>query len=184
MGILLQILEEGTLTDNWGRAVDFRNTLVIMTSNAGADQLRKEGALGFGSHNAGTQHKEIKSSVMRELKRIFKPEFLNRVDETIVFHQLTKPDLIKILDIQMEEVNGRLKDRRIVLELTGPAKEYLVDKSYDETLGARPLRRSLERFLEDPLAERILRGDIINDVKVRVGVKKGELTFASTPEKD
>ena len=182
MGILLQILEEGTLTDNWGRAVDFRNTLVIMTSNAGADQLRKEGALGFGSSNAGPQHKEIKASVMRELKRIFKPEFLNRVDETIVFHQLSKSDLIKILDIQMKEINGRLKDRRITLELTGPAKEYLVDKSYDETLGARPLRRSLERFLEDPLAERILRGDIINDVKVKVGVKQGELNFSPIPE--
>ncbi len=181
MGILLQILEEGTLTDNWGRAVDFRNTVVIMTSNAGADRLQKEGALGFGARGSGPEHKEIKSSVMAELKRIFKPEFLNRVDETIVFHQLSKSDLIKILDIQMKEIGGRLEDRRITLELTGPAKEYLVDKSYDETLGARPLRRSLERYLEDPLAEQILRGDITNGVKVKVGTKNGELTFTSTP---
>jgi len=184
MGILLQILEEGTLTDNWGRAVDFRNTVVIMTSNAGADRLQKEGALGFGARDSGPEHKEIKSSVMAELKKIFKPEFLNRVDETIVFHQLSKSDLIKILDIQMKEIGGRLEDRRITLELTGPAKEYLVDKSYDETLGARPLRRSLERYLEDPLAEQILRGDITNGVKVKSRDQERRVDFYLHAEHD
>lgn len=184
MGILLQILEEGTLTDNWGRAVDFRNTVVIMTSNVGADRIRKEGTLGFGSRNTSPRHKDIKSSVMGELKKIFKPEFLNRVDETIVFHELSKSDLIQILDIQMEEIKERLRDRSIALEITVPAKEYLVDKSYDENQGARPLRRSLEKFLEDPLAVRILKGEVTNNSRVKIGIKNGDLTFTQVPVQD
>ena len=179
MGILLQILEEGTLTDNWGRAVDFRNTVIIMTSNAGAEQLRRGTALGFGTRSGKEQHEEIKDAVMGEVKKIFKPEFLNRIDETIVFHQLNKDDLIKILDLQMEEVKDRLRGRGISLELTGPAKEFLVSKGYDITLGARPLRRALERFIEDPLSESILRGTIADGTRVRVGLKNGGLNFTT-----
>ncbi|MDP8214286.1 MAG: ATP-dependent Clp protease ATP-binding subunit [Candidatus Euphemobacter frigidus] len=177
MGILLQILEEGALTDSWGRTVDFRNTVVIMTSNVGTEQLRKGTALGFGGRSGKERHEEIKDAVMGEVKKIFKPEFLNRVDEVIVFHQLNKDDLIKILDLQMEEIKHRLRDRRIALELTGPAKEFLVSKGYDMTLGARPLRRALERFVEDSLAESILRGTIADGATVKVGLKNGQLNF-------
>lgn len=179
MGILLQILEEGALTDNWGRKVDFRNTVVIMTSNAGAEQLRKGTALGFGGRSGKERHEEIKDAVMGEVKKIFKPEFLNRVDEVIVFHQLDKDDLIKILDLQMEEIKHRIRGRGITLELTGPAKEFLVSEGYDMTLGARPLRRALERFIEDSLAESLLRGTIADGATVKVGLKNGQLNFTT-----
>ncbi len=177
MGILLQILEEGTLTDNWGRAVDFRNTVVIMTSNAGAELLRKGTTVGFGTRTGKEQHHEIKNAVLGEVKKIFKPEFLNRVDDIIVFHQLGKKDLIRILDLQMEEVKERLRDRGITLEMTGPAGELLISEGYDMTMGARPLRRALERFVEDKLAESILRGQIIEGSRVRIGVKNKRIHF-------
>ncbi|MFH1039535.1 MAG: ATP-dependent Clp protease ATP-binding subunit [PVC group bacterium] len=179
MGILLQILEEGTLTDNWGRAVDFRNTVVIMTSNAGAELLRKGTTVGFGARTDQDRHEEIKNAVLGEVKKIFKPEFLNRVDDTIVFHQLSRENLIRILDLQMEAVTGRLRDRGITLEMTGPAKEFLISEGYDMTMGARPLRRALERLVEDSLAESILKGEIAAGDRVRIGLKNKRLNFAT-----
>ncbi len=180
MGILLQILEEGTLTDNWGRPVDFRNTVVIMTSNAGAELLRKETTVGFGSRTKDDQHQNIKDAVLGEVKKLFKPEFLNRVDEIIVFHQLKREHLIKILDLQMEEVSGRLADQGLKLEITGPAKEFLVSEKYDYKMGARPLRRTLGRELEDPLAEMILQGKLPSGSLVRVGLRNRRLNFTVT----
>lgn len=180
MGILLQILEEGTLTDNWGRPVDFRNTVVIMTSNAGADLLRKETTVGFGSRTKKDQHQEIKNAVLGEVKKLFKPEFINRVDEIIVFHQLNREHLIKILDLQMEEVSGRLAEQGLKLEITGPAKEFLVSEKYDYKMGARPLRRTLGRELEDPLAEMILQGKLPSGSLVRVGLRNRRLNFTVT----
>ncbi len=177
MGILLQILEEGTLTDNWGRPVDFRNAVVIMTSNAGAELIRKETTVGFGARTRKDRHQEIKDAVLGEIKKLFKPEFLNRVDEIIVFHQLTREHLVKILDLQMEEVIRRLEERGVKLEITGPAKEFLVSEKYDYKMGARPLRRTLERGLEDPLAEMLLKGELAPGSRVRVGLKNRQLNF-------
>ncbi len=178
MGILLQILEEGTLTDNWGRAVDFRNTVVIMTSNAGADLIRKETTVGFGARTRQDQYQEIKDAVLGEVKKLFKPEFLNRVDDIIVFHQLTREHLIRILDLELVEVRSRLAEQGAGLEITRPAKEFLISDHYDYKMGARPLRRALEKGLEDPLAELILRGKVIPESTVRVGLKNRQLTFS------
>ncbi len=177
MGILLQILEEGTLTDNWGRAVDFRNTVVIMTSNAGADLLRKETTVGFGARSGQDRHQDIKDAVLGEVKKLFKPEFLNRVDEIIVFHRLTREHLIRILDLQLEEVRARLAERGVELEVTRPAQEFLVSDRYDYKMGARPLRRALERGLEDQLAEMLLKGEVEPGSRVRVGLRNRQLNF-------
>ncbi len=177
MGILLQILEEGTLTDNWGRPVDFRNTVVIMTSNAGADLLRKETTVGFGARSGKDRHQDIKDAVLGEVKKLFKPEFLNRVDEIIVFHQLSREHLIRILELQLEEIRARLAEREVGLEVTRPAKEFLVSDRYDYKMGARPLRRALERALEDPLAEMILKGEVEPESRVRVGLRNRQLNF-------
>jgi ATP-dependent Clp protease ATP-binding subunit ClpC len=177
MGILLQLLEDGKLTDSWGRAVDFRNTVVIMTSNAGAELLRKETTLGFGTGSKQESHGGMKEKIMGEVKKIFKPEFLNRVDDIIVFHKLGKDELIEIVDLEMAEVIERLRDKNIKLELTKRTKEFLIDKGYDERSGARPLRRALERHVEDPLAEAFLKGKIKPNSRVRVGIKKGKLNF-------
>jgi len=178
MGILLQILEEGTLTDSWGRAVDFRNTVVIMTSNAGADLLRKETTLGFGTRTRRDRHQEIRDAVLGEVKKLFKPEFLNRVDDIIVFHQLTREHLVRILELQMEEVRSRLAERGVELELTRPAKEFMVSDHYDYKMGARPLRRALERGLEDRLAELLLKGEIPPGSRVLVGLRNRQLNFS------
>ncbi len=177
LGMLLQILDEGKLTDSWGRAVDFRNAVVIMTSNAGASDLRKESALGFGSNGVSEEHDSMRRKVMDEVRRVFKPEFINRVDDTIVFHRLGKGDLLKIIDLEMEEISLRLKERKISLSLTSPAKELVLNSGYDITLGARPIRRALERVIEDPLAEEILRGKIKEGDRVRAGVRDGRIFF-------
>jgi ATP-dependent Clp protease ATP-binding subunit ClpC len=177
LGMLLQILDEGKLTDSWGRAVDFRNAVVIMTSNAGASDLRKESALGFGSNGVSEEHDSMRRKVMDEVRRVFKPEFINRVDDTIVFHRLGKGDLLKIIDLEMKEISLRLKERKISLSLTSPAKELVLNSGYDITLGARPIRRALERVIEDPLAEEILRGKIKEGDRVRAGVRDGRIFF-------
>jgi len=177
LGMLLQILEEGKLTDSWGRAVDFRNTVVIMTSNAGTADLRRDNALGFGANGAGHDHEGMKRKVMEEVRRIFKPEFINRVDETIVFHRLDKRDLMKIIDLEMAAIALRLGERQINLEITNPAKELILTDGYDRSFGARPIRRALERVIEDPLAEEILRGRVKDGARIRAAVKEGKLVF-------
>ncbi len=178
MGLLLQLLEDGKLTDSWGRLVDFRNTVVIMTSNAGAKLLRKETFLGFGQVAKQEGYESMKDKIMGEVKKLFKPEFLNRLDDIIVFHQLAKKDLVKIVDLELREILDRLKDKKIKLEITARAKEFLIDKGYDIRSGARPLRRALERYIEDPLAEAILRGEIKSQSRVKVGIKDGKLNFS------
>ncbi len=177
MGMLLQILDEGKLTDSWGRAVDFRNTVVIMTSNVGAELLRKETTLGFGTGRKKEEHQSMKDKLMGQLKKSFKPEFLNRVDDTIVFHQLSKAELRQILDLEMKEVLERLQSRDIILELTDPARDFLVDRDFDPRLGARPLRRTLEHYLEDTLAEELLKKTIRPGSRIKVGVKQGQINF-------
>ena len=168
--ILLQVLEEGRLTDSLGRTVDFRNTIIIMTSNVGAHILQKGQGLGFGNDDAEDNFEKTKSKIMDEAKRVFKPEFLNRINSIIVFHQLLRPHLRKIVDIEIRGITGRLAERHMPLEISEAAKDFLIDQGYDEKFGARPLRRAVEQHLEDPLAESLLRGDLKEGEVVQVDV--------------
>jgi ATP-dependent Clp protease ATP-binding subunit ClpC len=155
--ILLQILEEGKLTDAQGRRVDFRNTIVIMTSNIGASQISKNQGFGFSiGDEQGLSYEEMKSRVMGELKKVFRPELLNRIDEIIVFHKLSKDEIMTIVDLLLRRLREQMAQHDVTIELTDPAKELLVDKGYDPSMGARPLRRAIQRFIEDPLADYVL----------------------------
>jgi ATP-dependent Clp protease ATP-binding subunit ClpC len=175
--ILLQVFEDGRLTDSFGRKVDFRNTIIIMTSNVGADILRKKGSLGFVSQKEEVEYQEMKQKLMEEVKKTFKPEFLNRLDDIIVFRSLKKEDLEKIVDLEVEEVRRRLQDRNISIELTKEAKEFVIEKGFDPTFGARPLKRTIQRYLEDPLAEEIISGKFKDGAKIKVSRKNEELVF-------
>ena len=177
MHILLQILEEGKLTDSLGRSVDFRNTVVIMTSNIGADLIRKGSGLGFGESTMNASYDRLKSHMLEESKRVFKPELLNRIDDIIVFRQLNREDVSHILDLEVTKVKDRLATKKIELHLTEAAREFLIGKGFDPTYGARPLRRAVERYLEDPLAEEILRGNLAAET-VEVTVEGDRLHFA------
>ncbi len=160
MHLLLQILEEGKITDSLGRKIDFRNTIIIMTSNVGAELIKKQTTLGFGAPKLDDNYDNMRGKILEETKRVFKPEFLNRLDDIIVFHTLTKPDLVKIVDLEMTKVITRIKTKDIHLTLDGSAQEFLIEKGYDPTYGARPMRRAVEKYLEDPMAEEILRGSM------------------------
>jgi ATP-dependent Clp protease ATP-binding subunit ClpC len=171
---LLQILEDGRLTDSQGRLVDFKNTVIIMTTNLGTRDISKGFNLGFAaSGDVQTGYERMKAKVNDELKQHFRPEFLNRVDDTIVFPQLTQDDIVKIVDLMMAKVDERLKDRDMGIELTPPAKLLLADKGYDPVLGARPLRRTIQREIEDPLSEKILFSELRPGSIVVVGVTGG-----------
>ena len=152
---LLQILEEGRLTDSQGRSVDFRNTVLIMTSNLGTQDLRKAN-VGFGKSDEAVTYEKMKEKVNDALKQHFRPEFLNRIDETIVFHELSKAEVTQIVDLMIKRTSIQLEGQGIGIELTDAAKAHLVDRGYDPTLGARPLRRAIQRLVEDPLSERLL----------------------------
>jgi ATP-dependent Clp protease ATP-binding subunit ClpC len=155
--ILLQILEDGKLTDAQGRKVDFRNTIVIMTSNIGAATISKNQSLGFAmGDETGLSYEEMKDRIMGELKKVFRPELLNRIDEVIVFHKLSKEEIKMIVDLLMKRVKEQMSEHETAIELTEGAKELLVDKGYDPAMGARPLRRAIQRFIEDPLADFVL----------------------------
>jgi ATP-dependent Clp protease ATP-binding subunit ClpC len=175
--LLLQILEDGVVTDSLGRKVDFRNTIIIMTSNVGADLIRKNMVMGFGVKSDEHSYDQMKDKMLTEAKRVFKPEFLNRLDDIIVFHSLTRDDLTKIVDIEVNKVLTRLKPRQITFRLTPEATLFLIEKGYDPAYGARPLRRAVERYLEDPMAEEILRASIKNGDFVVVNEKDKALTF-------
>lgn len=178
--LLLQVLEDGRLTDSLGRKVDFRNTVIIMTSNVGAHLIQKQNALGFGvSTSENYEADKIKEKILEETKRVFKPEFLNRISDLVVFHSLSKENLVQIVDLELRKVARRLKDRELDLLVTEEAKDLLIEKGYDEKYGARPLRRAVEHYLEDPLAEAILRGDIKPGSPIQVvrGKKPDSLDF-------
>jgi ATP-dependent Clp protease ATP-binding subunit ClpC len=158
---LLQILEDGRLTDSQGRLVDFKNTVIIMTTNLGTRDISKGFNLGFAAvGDVSTGYERMKAKVNDELKQHFRPEFLNRVDDTIVFPQLTEDNIIQIVDLMMAKVDERLKDRDMGIELTQSAKQLLAKKGYDPLLGARPLRRTIQREIEDNLSEKILFGEL------------------------
>ncbi|MBT8044122.1 MAG: ATP-dependent Clp protease ATP-binding subunit [Verrucomicrobiae bacterium] len=180
MNLLLQILEEGTVTDSFGRKIDFRNTIIIMTSNVGASSVKRQTSLGFGAMNEDEADFDgMKEKILEEAKKQFKPEFLNRLDDTVVFHMLEKKALNVIVDLESKKLSERLLDKGITLKLEKAAREFLMDKGYDPNYGARPMRRAVERYLEDPLAESLLRADIKEGDTVKVTRKKGaeELTF-------
>lgn len=175
--ILLQVLEDGRLTDSLGRVVDFRNCILIMTSNAGAEMLLKDVSLGFGKSDANRDFAKIKEKIMDEVKRIFKPEFLNRLTEIVIFHDLTVEDMKKIVELELGKVYKRLASKDIVLSVSDEAKAFLIEKGYDKKYGARPLRRAVERYLEDPLAEAILKGDIKSGAPIDAMIKEGAFVF-------
>ena len=184
--ILLQVLDDGQLTDSHGRKVDVKNTNLIMTSNIGARDIKVSKGFGFGEENVGDKYKHMKDTIDEAVKRVFNPEFLNRIDDTIVFHQLNKEDIAKIIDIQVKELFKRMSTMNISIELTKQAKEFLAEKGYDVLFGARPLRRALQKYVEDPVAEEILKGTYTEGsvIKVKLNKKKDELTFTSGNQPD
>ena len=177
--ILLQVLDEGHLTDNYGRVIDFKNTVLIMTSNLGTRDISKGGGLGFQSSDPESRYDIMKDKVAREIERAFNPEFLNRVDDTIVFHSLTKEEIGQIVGILIKDVLKRLEDEEITLRLTDATIEFLVEEGFDEKFGARPLKRAIQRFLEDPLSEKILLAEFSagDEIEVDVGADGEGLTL-------
>ncbi|MFM1995988.1 MAG: hypothetical protein RLZZ111_375 [Planctomycetota bacterium] len=157
--MLLQVMEEGRLTDSFGRNVDFRNTILIMTTNAGAEAIKNEAAFGFQKPDDDASYEGMKGRVNERIEKVFRPEFLNRLDDVIVFHHLTVDDLKKVIDIELAKVRERLTERGLKLELTEEAKKFLIKKGSDTDFGARPLRRALENFIEDPVSEELLKGE-------------------------
>jgi len=176
--MLLQILEEGKLTDNVGRVVNFRNTIILMTSNVGSDTIKRQSSMGFSPISDETSYERMRDKIMDEAKKTFRPEFLNRLDDIVVFRSLTKPDLIAILDLEITKVMTRLKTRNISLVLDEKAKDLLVSKGYDPQYGARPMRRAVERYLEDPLAEEILKGVFHDGEPIQVSAENDRLVFS------
>ncbi len=173
--ILLQILEEGKLTDAQGRRVDFRNAIVIMTSNLGAAQISKNTGFGFTvGDESGLSYDEMKGRVMGELKKVFRPELLNRIDEIIVFHKLSKEEITTIVDLQLRRLREQMVAHEVAIELTDEAKELLVDKGYDPAMGARPLRRAIQRYIEDPLADFVLGRQLEPGSTILVGRTRNE----------
>ena len=166
--MLLQLLDEGRLTDSYGRKVSFKNTVLIMTSNIGANLLRKTGAIGFKTQKEEEDYKDMKARLLEEVKKTFKPEFLNRVDDVIVFRSLSREDLKHIVEIEVRGVQDRLSDKNIDMALDNKAKDFLIDKGFDKIFGARPLKRTIQRYLENPLAEEILSGSYKDGSKIKV----------------
>ena len=178
MHLLLQILEEGKLTDSLGRKIDFRNTIIILTSNIGAELIKKSSTMGFGTaRQDDSAYESIREKILEESKRVLKPEFINRLDDLIVFRPLGRPELLQIIDLEILKVTNRIKAKEIHLTLDDSAKDFLIEKGYDPQYGARPMRRAVERHLEDPMAEEILRANIKAGDSATVSAKDGKLVF-------
>ncbi|MEY2603317.1 MAG: ATP-dependent Clp protease ATP-binding subunit ClpC [Verrucomicrobiota bacterium] len=183
MHLLLQILEEGKITDSLGRKIDFRNTIIIMTSNVGAEIIKRQTSMGFGAVSGTESYEQMRDKILEESKRVFKPEFLNRLDDMIVFHTLNREDLVRIVDLEVAKVVERVKAKEIKIQVDPTAVEFLIDKGYDPTYGARPMRRAVEKYLEDPFAEELLRSNIKIGDTVVVHAEGDKLAFrAVQPE--
>jgi ATP-dependent Clp protease ATP-binding subunit ClpC len=186
--MLLQLMEEGRLTDSFGRSVDFRNVILIMTTNAGADAIKNEAAFGFQKPDDDASYDGMKTRVTEEIEKVFRPEFINRVNDIIVFRHLTVDDLKEVVDLELSKVRGRLRERGLELELSGDSKEFLIKKGSNTDYGARPLRRAIESFVEDPLAEELLKGEFNGKDTIRVTVKtvggKKQLLFEGLVTKE
>jgi ATP-dependent Clp protease ATP-binding subunit ClpC len=166
--MLLQVMEEGRLTDSFGRKVDFRNVILIMTTNAGADAIKNESAFGFQAPDNDSSYESMKLRVNEQIERVFRPEFLNRLDDTIIFRHLTIGDLNQVIDLELAKVRERLKDRGLQLELSDDAKQFLIKQGSNLDFGARPLRRAIENRIEDPLSEELLQGTFEGKNMIRV----------------
>ena len=177
MNMLLQILEEGKLTDSFGRQVDFRNTIILLTSNVGAERLQKGSAMGFTPPDDEEDYARMKENLTEEAKKVFRPEFLNRFDDILVFRSLGRDELTQILELELEKVRKRLAERDIHFELDSSARDLLLEKGFDPTYGARPMRRAVERYLEDPMAEEIIRGDLREGETISISTKDEKLEF-------
>ncbi|MGL5245912.1 MAG: AAA family ATPase, partial [Sarcina sp.] len=183
--ILLQILEDGRLTDGKGKTIDFKNTIIILTSNVGASTLKKSNIVGFSTNNKkDDKYEKMKSKMMEELKDTFKPEFLNRIDDIMVFHPLEEENLLKIVDIMLKETKNRVRDHEIYLNFTNAVSNLILEKNKNNIYGARPLRRIITRFIEDKLSEEILKGNISKGYFVDVIVRDNEINFISKTDKN
>ena len=181
--MLLQVLDDGRLTDSNGRTVDFRNTIIVMTSNIGAQELKDQKFAGFGTTESTRDYDTIRNTMMKELKNTFRPEFINRVDDTIVFHSLEIEHLKEIVTLMIEQLKTRLAGQEIHLEVTEAAKEKIADDGYDPEYGARPLARSIQRHIEDRLSESLLSGTELEGKAVTIDYKDDEFDI-STDEKE
>jgi ATP-dependent Clp protease ATP-binding subunit ClpC len=175
--MLLQIMEEGRLTDSYGRQIDFKNTIIIMTSNIGAERLAKQESLGFRRGGEDVSHEKMRSMLKEELEKHFRPEFLNRVDDIVFFRPLTREDLKSIIDIELSHVRERIGAKGHTLSLTDTAKEFIIDQGYNPEFGARPLRRAVERLVEDPLSENLLAGRFPEGAEILVDKTETGLVF-------
>ncbi len=181
--ILLQVLDDGVLTDGLGRKVDFKNTIIIMTSNIGTRDLKLDKVFGFGEPTNKSNYEKIKGTIEDSVKRVFSPEFLNRIDELIVFKQLEKNDIVKIVDIGIKRLLSRIQLQGVKIDVSKSALEFLAEKGYDQNFGARPLRRAIQKYLEDPLSEEILKGNLKDGEKIKVKFKKGSEALTFTDDK-
>jgi ATP-dependent Clp protease ATP-binding subunit ClpC len=181
--LLLQILEEGCLTDSFGRRVDFKNTVLIMTSNVGAKEIKAKKGMGFIAEGSDVGYQHMKAQVLDELKKVFNPEFLNRLDEIIVFHQLERADLMRIIEILLKDLYKRLEAQNIEFEITEEAREFILEKGYNPEHGARPLKRAIQKYLEDPLSEKLLNGEIARSDQLRITSEPGAQALTFEAEK-
>ncbi len=175
--VLLQVLDDGVLTDSKGRKVDFSNTVIIMTSNLGATALRDDKTVGFGALDLSKSQEHVEKRIFEELKKAYRPEFINRIDEKVVFHSLTEADMQDVVKVMVKPLISVAASKGITLKLQASALKLLAKKGYDPEMGARPLRRLLQTKLEDPLAEMLLRGELPVGVTLKVGVKAEQLKF-------
>jgi ATP-dependent Clp protease ATP-binding subunit ClpC len=172
--MLLQVMEEGRLTDSFGRNVDFRNTILIMTTNAGAEAIKNESAFGFQKPDEDASYESMKTRVTSEIEKVFRPEFLNRVTDVIVFRHLNVEDLKQVVDLELSKVRTRLGEKGLRIELSDEAKTWVIKKGSNTDFGARPLRRAIENYIEDPLAEELLKGEFKGMNLIRVDVEKDD----------
>jgi ATP-dependent Clp protease ATP-binding subunit ClpC len=172
--ILLQIMDEGRLTDSFGRSVDFKNVILIMTSNIGAELIKNQAGFGFGKKSPESNYEKMKETLQKEVERHFRPEFLNRIDDTIVFKALSKENLQTIVDYELAKVFKRLMEHGLKLQLSEQAKEFLIEKGYNPEFGARPLRRAIEHYIEDPLSEAVLAGTFKGKNLIQIEVQDEE----------
>ncbi len=182
--ILLQVLDDGQLTDSFGRTVDFRNAVLIMTSNVGSRRSHAVRGVGFGSDEKEHDDQRVQGNIDQDLKRTFSPEFLNRIDEIITFNSLSRKDITRIVDILLADVSGRLHNMEINFEFSRECKDFLCEVGYDPLMGARPLRRAIQKHIEDPLSEKLLRGELIAKSTLRIGVEDGQLCFDASPNEE
>ncbi|MGH1366961.1 MAG: AAA family ATPase, partial [Calditrichia bacterium] len=176
--ILLQVLDEGQLTDSLGRKVDFRNTVLILTSNVGTRDIKKNVSMGFTQGKDDAEHEVMREKIKEDARRQFNPEFLNRLDEQIIFRKLQKEQVVTIVDLLVDDMATRLLEHNITLELTDGAKDFIVNNGYDPVMGARPLKRAIQKYIEDPMADEILKGRFQEGCVIRIKMKnKTELGF-------